>query len=674
MVAHLLDDVTPHLQCALSLLSLPVLRRLVLLKPDVRAEDVCQGLGVSRSASYGLAGQIFEAARGVHRPRGRPPKSQTLAPVSTSQLVATAVVRYLMDNPGCVVPGRRRIYTDGFRRFVIRLMGPGGPGETLTAAEVAEAIDVPVRTFRDWLATPTTADDTAYSGDPVPDEAPRSSDPDAGEAGEPSAPRPANGESVETATSEPDDTDTAGTSAPERHTLPGVVVQILALWQQWRGGFTAFVNMLGQHRIFAKAHDVRQILDDYADRTPKRRGQGHYDAEAGRGSMETFYPNAQLFADGKEVFVTINRYTFKFCWQALVDGTTTTPTGSAIRDEEDGPGLTETIRMSKRTTGAAPDAMTRDGKPCNYSPEVESALEADGIISVPATPNRGQSKSPVEGLFGLFEQYLPPIDIQAGSVKRLAREILRHVVTAYCVGRGQAPRAALGGRSPREAFEQDRPTEEQRREARQRLSEIRDRILDQQAAERRRTDPVCRAKLDEAFTDFGLSDPAGTIITTIARYGLDAVLEAIAIFRHKRDAGRLPKHHHERYLLGIAKNVAERNEDVAVYRETIRLRLQARDILLQPLVQQAARLADPLDLDDYIDTCLDRALDAEFHIDRQFWADTCMEAFATQPDDVRRQRGSNMARQIATQYRLPRRDRDILLAALARATTGRMAA
>lgn len=650
MVAHPIDDVTPHLQCALSLLSLPVLRRLGLLRSGVGGDDVCQGIGVCRSASYGLAGRVMQATRDVHRPQGRPPKPQATTTSTAAHLqIGQKVIGFLMDNPGCVVPGQRRVYSDGFRRFVVGLVAPGQPGETVSLADIAATIQVPVRTLRDWLATPTDADDTAGSGDGGQDEpAPASAEP-AGDPHDPNQPT-------------------------ESRPLPPELEQIVTLWKRWKGGFCAFVRSLEQHRIFTTPRQVRQILDDFADRTPARRGRRQGDCEAGRGSLETFYPNAQLFADGKQVDVSINGTTFTFCWQTVVDGHTCTPTGVAVRDAEDGAGLVEALAMSKRTTGQAPDALTRDAKPCNYAPEVEAVVQKDDIISVPATVNRPENKAPVEGLFGLFSQYLPPIRLQADNLKQLARQILTTVLVAYCVGRGRAPRAALGGRSPLQAFEQDRPTDEQRREARKRLSEIRNRILDQQAAERRRADPVCRAELQQAFVEFGLSDPAGTLIPTTARYGLDAVLEAIAVFRHKRDTGRLPDHHHERYLLGIARNIAERNEDLAVYQQTVQLRLEARDTLLQPLRQQAQRLAANLDRDDYIDTCLQQALDARFHIDRQWWTDTCMEAFETLPEAVRRLRGPNMARRIATQYNLPRQHRDNLMAALVRATTGRLAA
>jgi hypothetical protein len=672
MVAQLFDDVTPPLQCALVLLALPVFRRLRLLDSAVRVQDICEALGVSRSASYALAAQVLEAAHHVHRLRGRPATIESPPPTSPSLWLARAVVRYLMDNPGCVVPGGRRTYTNGFRRFVVGLLRHPGPAATLTATQVAKLLTIPVRTLNDWLAEPMAAQDTAQSGQSAVDQGVPSESDDTVLA-DPLASQPHNANPAQPVSAEPDDTDTDQRAPTQPRPLPGVIEQILALWRRWRGGFGAFVTMLGQHRICATARDVRQILADCGQRVPKRRGRGHCCAEAGRGSIETFYPNAQLFADGKDVTVTVNRHRFSFCWQTVVDGRTSTPTGLAIRDSEDGQGLLQALQMSKQSTGALPDAITRDGKPCNYTPEVEAALQQGDIISVPATPNRGQSKAPVEGLFGLFSQSMPPIDIQASSVKHLARAILWYVVFAYCAGRAAAPRPSLGGRSPQQAFEQDKPTVEQRRQARQRLTEIRNRILDQQARERRRANPVCRAMLEQAFADFDLSDTAGTIIPTIARYGLDAVLEAIAIFHHKRTAGRLPEHNRERYLLGIARNVAERNEDLAVYRETLRLRLKAHDMLVQPLVQQATRLADTLALNDYIDACLERALDAQLHIDRQFWADTCFKAFRILPEDIRRERGPNLARRIACQYRLPRSDRDTLLAALITATTGRLA-
>jgi hypothetical protein len=289
---------------------------------------------------------------------------------------------------------------------------------------------------------------------------------------------------------------------------------------------------------------------------------------------------------------------------------------------------------------------------------------------MPSTLQRPENKAPVEGAFGLFEQQMPDIVLPDNpSPSELAQAVLWYVLFAYAAGRNQAPRSNLDGRSPFQAFHEDAPTAQQRDVALQRLNEIRDRILRRREAERDRTDPTCRRMIEDAFAELGLQDPERTFIPAIARCGLDAALEAVAIFKAKRAAGRPPGDFDERYLLRIAENVRDRREDQAAYSELVRLRERSGELVLEPLRSADAHLRSTLPPPNYLNACLARALDSAFVLDRHFWRNAFLLAFRQLDADARQAQGSWFARRIASQFKLSRTERDAFVADLAEATT-----
>jgi hypothetical protein len=120
-------------------------------------------------------------------------------------------------------------------------------------------------------------------------------------------------------------------------------------------------------------------------------------------------------------------------------------------------------------------------------------------------------------------------------------------------------------------------------------------------------------------------------------------------------------------LLSIAHNVAERNEDIDVYHESLRLRVEVHDLLLRPLIEQCQRLG-PADSIDFARAALNELAAATATIDRRFWMARLIEAFAGLDLDDRLLHGPWLARRVATLFALPMRDRDFLIAKLAEAT------
>lgn len=595
--------------------------------PDVTA--VTAALGVSRSRAYELADQIDDAICELPRSVGRParPEGQDEAYGNARYAIACAVRDFLATHPGCVdASGTRRRYSDPFRRFVIGLGEPGQPGAGLPLPRFAEACSVPGETLRDWLA----------GGRETTDEVLR---------------------------------------PEELATDPGVgvIAQIRALWRTWNGSLKAFRRVLReQHRIYLSLSGLRDlVVPDGRRKRPPRRVKP--DPEAIRGAFERFFPGAQWVADGKALMVTIDRGRFAFNWELIVDGDTGALVGFEVTDVEDGDALIDAVDNAILTTGAAPQALLSDNRPSNHSPEIHEALEQRGILPMPSTPGRPENKASVEGAFGLFAQTMPLLELPVASPRERARQFATSVLFAYAAGRNHAPRAGLGGKSAAQRYAEVEPTEQERQQAQQRLTEIKRRIEQRRDTDRRRADPVCRRILEQAFTELALCDPEHHFIPAIARCGLDAALEALAVFRARLEAGA-SFDCGERYLLGIARNVAQRDEDLAVYEHLVELRLRANDLLLEPLRSKDRRRHEQLGTIDYIDAALEDALAAEATIDRIFWRARFLAALERLPPTSAHVVIRRSVKLVATSYQTAPSERDVLIARLAAIEVTRQAA
>jgi len=605
--------------------ALPILRALD-LSHMASNQDVLSRLGAGRSRAYELKSALEVLLATLQRRPGRPPKEPIAPHGETTLEVAVAVRSFLARHPGSmVVGGRRNTYTAAFIRFVLALLGPDGVGRSLTLEQAEEATGVPLNTLKSWLTSPPAETDEAPPIATIP-----------------------------SPTSKPPD---------------GVLAQIITLYARWKGSFTAFVAQLEQHRIYESTYTVRQLLQLAGLRTARPRTRKRGDPEALRGAFETFFPGAQFVADGKTIDVTLGEHTHRFCWELVIDTASGALVGFAVRDAEDSRGLLDAYEHSKQTSGKPPLSLLRDNLPANHTPEVEAVLTEDDVISMPSTAYRPENKAHVEGQFGLFSQNMPPIHLPSAPAHEQARQTLSYVLFAYAAGRNQAPRRSLGGRTAASVFTGYEPTEEEEDAARTRLEQTRDRIRDTCRAEQKRLDPVIRKMLEDAFVTLGLDDPEGTFIPAIARHGLDAAQEAIAIFSAKQHRDTLPDGVDARYLLGIARNVAHRNEDEAVYAALVELRERTGDLVLAPLREQVAHLKASLAPEEYIHACMARALDEPFLVDRHVFRQAVLQGLAETPIDVRRRIGPLLARMVATQYALAPRERDQFIADLASAAS-----
>jgi hypothetical protein len=486
-----------------------------------------------------------------------------------------------MNHPGCVYGGnKRRRYDDTFRHFVLDLRDQHAD---IDLEHFAEAIMVPLGTVKEWLAGGAISGASASA--PDDDDA---SDDDA-----------------------PDDDDDDAWSAQTQTVIAG--------WKTWHGTFGDYCDHVREERRipFGRAL-IRRILFEYGARMPRRRRGRSPDERALRGAFETFFGGAQWVGDGSPIAIAINGQRFCFNLELMVDAYSDGFVGMSVRDTEDSSAVIEALRDGATTTGEVPLAVLLDNKPSNHTPEVDAALDGD-TLRIRATLFRPQNKAHVEGGFGLFQASIPALDLHADSPCDLARRVLELVAQTWARTINHRPRSDRGGRSRVDLYNEP-CTAEQIDKARAALEDRCRKQLLARLTWKARQDPITCALVDEAFARHDLLDPEHHIRISIARYSLDAVVEGIAIFDVKRHMGMLPANVDARYLLGIVRNIHEEREGVAVADELLRLRLDARDRMLAPLIlQRDAARAGFLDLRQRVLFFVDLALDAERGIDRTFW-------------------------------------------------------
>lgn len=600
--------VSPLVAAGLLLAAVPVLDDLGLAHPT--AAEVLRATGASKTRAYELRAALEALLPTLQRAPGRPPVPAPPA-VDTGAITREAYA-WLRAHPGAVVSAEtRQRYSDGFRHFVLELVERH---PELDASSLAEAVGVPVATLQEWITAPASPEQEPKPGLPTDD--------------------------------------VAG-----RH-----IESILEHWRRWSGGFSRFCAFVRDALHIPYGNTlIARILAVHAGRRPQRRPGRSPDEKALRDAFLTFFPGAQWTEDGSPIAVTLNAEAFTFNWELCVDAHTGALAGASVRDEEDGRAVAEAFADAVATTGAPPLALSTDNRASNFAPEV---VEARGdTLHIPSTPARPQNDSPVEGAFGLFQQTAPPLRIDGETPRDLARAIAALVFTVWARAVNHRPRADRRGKSRVQLYRGEQPTDEQIAAAKAALEERRRRQEKAQATRQARLDPVVRAMLDAAFARLGLDDSTGHVKDAIARYPADAVLAAIATFDGKRTAGTLPPTVGARYLLGIARNIAESNEGLAIADALWQARLEARDLALTRLDDE--RRNTPGSAPELLRAFVDRAMAARGPLHSAFWLDAAAnairEAHPTLHDDLFRA----AARRIHTTFAAEPRERQRAVRVLA---------
>ncbi len=570
--------VAPLVTAGLLLAAISELARLGLPHPTATA--VVQATGVSRSRAYEVRAAIEAIAPTAIRPPGRPPSTHVEPDHSRRYDLAVRARDFAYAHPGAVVASRgRRTYTSDFRRFALDLTAEH---KDVPLDALADAIGVPLPTLKDWLSAGAQAlrpEQNLTTVQPPPD---------------PTGPQ------IET---------------------------ILAVWKTWSGNFAPFCRHI-QHdwRIPMGRTLIAEILTAYGVRFAKRRSGRSPDEDALRGQFVTFFPNAQWVADGSPISVVVDGQTCTFNVELMVDPYSGAVVGASVRDNEDAEAVVDAFVDAVATTGERPYSVLVDNKPSNHAKFVHDALGERTKVER-ATVARPQNKAHVDGAFGLFQQVVPSMILAIGAPRDVARQVLDLIVTTWARSLNHRPRKDRGGKSRIEEHSERKPTPDDIQRARDALAE---RIRKQDLARRTlaaRQDPLVRALISEAFTRLGFADPDGHLLTGIARYPLDAVVEGIAIVEGKRRAGTLPPDVDARYLLGVIRNVSQDREGWEIALELWDARSRARDASLQAAERERHRVEEASDLvERRVAAYIDRALATSRRLDRFFWLQAVADA------------------------------------------------
>ncbi|MEM6289157.1 MAG: hypothetical protein AAF845_18610 [Bacteroidota bacterium] len=579
------------------------------------ATDAIAALGSSRDAAYAVRRRLLAELPSLVRSRGRPPNPPP-EPVCAEALATLQdrVLDYVLRHPGAASQGEHRArYSDGFRLHILEL---AQQHRDVPLPDFARAVHVPLGTLKDWLAGGREAIETGV--------------------------------------------DVPNLAAGHERLTHGRLTEVLAAYAAWDGSFLDFCAHVQQHLRIPFSRTLLGDLLEAEGLRPRRRrpGKRDADAEALRGTFQTFCAGAQAVADGTQLVVRVGDETFPFNVELVVDAHTAAWTGLAVTPTEDAAAVLSALDDAHRTTGQPPLAVLLDNKPSNHAPEVRDALAQHDTIAIRATKGRPENKAHVEGGFGLFKARCPELVLDPTEPVDLARQLVELVVVTFARVLNHRPRPDRDDRSRVEQFEQDRPSDAERADARQALQARAEQQERAHQRERAALDPVLRQHLDDAFVALGLDDPDARFRTAIARYPADAVAAGLVIFGTKQQRGTLPDGVDARYLLGIVRNTAEQAEGFAIAEALWRERLALRDRALNPLAQQRDRLeSEHVDLEPLLVALVDHAMAADRRIDRAFWLRAAADLLLDLPIEDRRPHFRIAARRIHATHGRPHRQR-----------------
>jgi hypothetical protein len=595
--------------------------------------DVSQVLsltGASRSQAYEMRSRLAQVLCTLHQPPGRP---ATPAPdQDSSAMVVKAVRDFLILHPGTVhVRGKHRSYSDTFRRFVVGLFAPQAPASALTVEQAADAIGVPLGTLKDWLRIPEP-------GSSTPPSTPSSTPPE----------------------------QTPRTLDPLMQCAQPQIATLLTEFEAWEGDLSSFCEHARTELELPFGRGfITSVLVAAGLHVPTPRGAPHQ-APWSRGSMYTPFPGAQWFGDGKQLQVVFAGQNLLFNIEALVDGASNAVVAARVTDAENATAVIEAFGEGLETTGGQPPlATTLDNRPANFAPQIDDALSCTELLR--ATPGRGQSKAPVEGSFGLFEQCLPGAIVIEGDTERdVARAIAQSIVHAFFVGRNGRPRGKLGGLSPAQAYDSSPPTDQQIQATKRWIQELRRREILARQSREQHADPVRLQLLREQLAALEIDDPQGQASLSLSGYSMGAILHGIAIFRSKKEMGTLPRDcDPHRYLGGIIRNTEAREtlERTAIH--LFKLRLRTGELQLTPLQQRAEAIRSSREADAVVCDFVDAALAANSMLAFRFWNEQAKGAMAELPASHAQPLFHHLARMISVCFSTDRSWRERLVVSLA---------
>jgi hypothetical protein len=586
--------------------------------------------GAGRSQAYEYAKTLKQLLPRLVKRAGRPPAPAP--PDPTRQAVQTAIHAYLRAHPGAVSGnGPRTVYSDGFRRFVVQLVAPGQAAEGLSAADLAEVTGVPLGTLKNWLFPPNIDNETA---------------------------------------AEPTDTDQKpkGSVSVVDTLRDSHLRLIVTLWQTWKGPFNAFCLMLRtEHRLRYGDTYIGTFLEALGLRQRRRRTP--VEAPWSSGTYRRFFAGGQWLGDGTEVSVRWGLDTFVFNLESIHDVASDATVGFAVTDVENEDAVHQAYSAALETTqGQVPYALTLDNKECNHSPGAVAATP--GTILLRSTPGRGQSKAPIEGSYGLFQQTMPPLAVTATTPREQARQAAELVFTAWYRGRNGKPRARLEKKTPAEAYIGMRTTAKDIEQIESWIREQRRRQEEFQKTRDARRDPVRIELLKQGLAELGIADPEGRLAVALAYYSREAIVRGLATFRAKQELGKVPAEADSgRYLGGIIRQLDIRLELELTGKHLLAQRLRLRDLTLAPLQKAAQAVRNELSPPEQAQAFVDRSLEATIEVDSRFWMGAAADSLSAVSIDERETLYQALVRRVSASFGTDRLRRHDLIDRLAAAAT-----
>ena len=561
---------------------------------------IVEATRAGRSRAYEMRDEVLGLLPSLSRPPGRPPAAPEPLSPDVAYALRGDVLGFVNEHPGCAQRVcDRGAYSEIFRRFILERLEHHAD---LALPAFADAVRVPLGTLEGWLKPGASCEHAGV-------------DQDSG-ATSPAA---------------------ADAEQDAQDARVAKVETLLSAWRNWEGKSLGAFSEHVRRDLRLNLGDglIAKLLHDHGVRTPKRRGGRSPDEEALRGTFQTFFPGAQWVGDGTEVKATIDGVSYTVNLELMVDAHTAAWTGIHVSDAEDSDAVALSFEQGVKTTGEPPLAVLLDNKPCNHTESVDAAL--DETLRIRSTKGRAQNKAHCEGAFGLFFQRAPAIDISTADPHALARLLVWLVATTFARGINHRPRKDRDGKTRAELYTVP-VTPEQREEAHDRL---RERLRKQERARQTRAariDPVARRVLDDAFEQLRLDDPERHFRDAIARYSIDAVIDAIGTFRGKREARTLPEGADARYLLGIVRNLVHVHESELITMALLDERIAARDRAFDLLRARREEIANGAgdDAAAQLRPLVGEAMSAERSVDRYFWLDVIADLVASHDDDRRR--------------------------------------
>lgn len=601
-----MTSLSPALIAGFLLAAIPLLNDLGL--PAPAASTVIELAGAKRTSAYKLKADIEEVLPGLIKPPGRPPAPPPESPQNLAPL-HSEVLLFLYDHPGAVGGSSdHRHYSDTFRFFALDLCEAH---RDISLELLAQTLGLPLPTLKDWLR----------------------------------------GELPHVVTTE--------SLATVRNPAPAQIQAVLDAWERWddkKSGFSAFCTHVWFHlRIPCGIKNIKDILAAHGVRSSKRRGRPP-DASVMRGTFDTFFAGAQWIGDGTELTVSIAGLDYTCNLELLVDTDSGAFVGASIRPNEDAAAVTKAFDDAILSAGQAPIALLLDNKPSNHSEPVIKAL-GDTLL-LRSRPYKATDKPHIEGGFGLLKQEVPPLVLTSTDPAILASQVAQLVVMTWARAVNHRPRLDRDGKTRAMLFRNAAPSELEVEAARAALLERQRKQNEARKALQKRLDPIVRQLLDEAFIRFGLEDPESHLRTAIASWPLEAVVNGIAIFEGKKNAGTLPKGVDARYLKGIVHNLAEEAEGWAIAIALLNERLKAKDLSLAHLEAQQAKLDDEgAETPDLLKDYIDKALASSRNIDKTFWLLASADLISGQNDEEHKNLLRLAARRIHSTFAVPHKER-----------------